>query len=73
MEEEITAWNDFHISCKMNLKDFVKDVKDEVFRDWDGYGVYATEEGYTDIIIHPSDVLRNRYKKEYPYICWFNK
>ena len=46
MEEKITPWNDFHMSCRMNLKDFIKDVKDEVFRDWDGYGVYATEEGY---------------------------
>lgn len=73
MEEKITAWDDFHKECKMTLKEFIECVKYGLFIDYDGYGVYATEKGYTDIIIRPSDVHNSRYKKEYPYICWFNR
>ena len=73
MEEKITAWDNFHKNCKITLKEFIKAVKNGFFTDYDGYGVYATKKGYTDIIIRPSDVLHNRHKIEYPYICWFNK
>ena len=73
MEEKITPWDDFHKECKMTLKEFIKCVKGGLFIDYDGYGVYATKKGYTDIIIRPSDVLHNRHKVEYPYICWFNR
>lgn len=73
MEEKITAWDGFHKECKMTLKEFIKCVKYGLFTDYDGYGVYATKKGYTDIKIYPSDVMHDLHKVEYPYICWFNR
>ena len=69
-KNNVTPWDEFHEECKMTLDEFIEDVELGCFTDYDGYGVYATEEGYTDIYVHPSD---KHFKTEYPYICWFNK
>lgn len=66
-------WDKFHKSCKMDLKEFVEACKDGCFIDYDGYGVYADDYGYTSIYISPSDVTRGHYRKDFQYVCWFNK
>ena len=55
------------------LKDFVSACKSGMFIDYDGHGYYVEEDQETDIIIHPSDVMSGRYRKDFNKIIWFNK
>lgn len=57
----------------MSLKDFVKNVKDGGFIDYDGYGYYIKGDKMTDIIIKPSDVGFKSIRKDFDKIIWFNR
>lgn len=71
-EVKLTPWDD-EWDWKLTLNEFIKEAEMGCLTDDDGYGYYATEEGYTDIKVYPSTVLHNWHKTEYPYINWVNK
>ena len=50
------------------VEDFVRKAKNGVYKDSDGYGVYATETGVSDIKIYPSD---NDVRKDFSHVVWF--
>lgn len=57
----------------MTLKDFIKDVKNGCFINYDGSGNYIKDDKMTDIVIYPSDVEYNSIRKDFDKIIWFNK
>lgn len=71
--------NDFNlhdiseVGDKMTLKKFVDCCKCGGFIDYDGFGYYATETQESSIKISPSDVTNNKYRKDFPYIIWYNR
>lgn len=44
-----------------------------MFTDSDGFGVYATEKGVSDIEVYPSDFTENLYRTDFTHILWYNK
>ena len=54
------------------LEKFINLVNDGMFIDEDGVGYYATETGKSDIMIFPSDILEDLYRKDFTHIIWFN-
>ena len=70
---ELAPWDEFYEDCKMTLQEFIECVEMGAFIDYDGYGVYATDEGVTHIEVYPSSVLRGWVRDEFPYVCWFNR
>lgn len=58
---------------KYTIEQFKEMCEDGVFADSDGFGNYATETGTSDVEIIPSDILENLYRKDFPYVIWFNK
>lgn len=55
------------------LEEFIQICKNEEITDADGYGYYATENGKSNIIIYPSDVLDNKIRHDFSHIVWFNR
>jgi hypothetical protein len=55
------------------IEQFISLVKNGGFVDSDGYGYYATDNGKSDIIIYPSDIIENIYRKDFTHIIWFNR
>ena len=50
------------------IDDFVEKSKNGVYRDSDGYGMYATETSISDIKIYPSDT---EVRKDFSHVVWF--
>jgi len=44
-----------------------------MFVDSDGSGYYATATQVSDIGISPSDIVARVYRKDFDYVCWYNK
>ena len=44
-----------------------------VFLDDDGFGVYATEKGVSDIEVYPSDFTEGIYRTDFSHILWYNR
>jgi hypothetical protein len=44
-----------------------------MFTDSDGFGVYATEKGVSDIEVIPSDFVEGIYRTDFSHILWYNK
>lgn len=61
------------VGDKMTLQDFVESCEYGGFIDYDGFGYYATETQESSIKISPSDVTNNKYRKDFPYIIWYNR
>ena len=60
--------------CRISFKDFEEACKiGPFFTDYDGSGRYATEDKVSDIGISPSDIVSGIYRKDFDYICWYNK
>jgi len=57
----------------MTLEEFIENVNDGGFIDYDGSGHYATETEMSDISIYPSDIEGNSYRKDFTHIVWFNR
>lgn len=57
----------------MTIEEFVEDCKNGSLIDSDGYGYYATEIGKSDILIYPSDVIEDKFRKDFSHVIWFNK
>ena len=58
---------------KYPLQDFIDMCNDRVLTDYDGFGIYATEKGVSDIEIYPSDIEYNEYRKDFTHVIWYNK
>ena len=71
LQEPSLVFNKKWNGVKMELGKFVElSIGKEMF-DRDGEGYYATETAKTDIIIRPSDIIENIYRKDFPYVIWF--
>jgi len=71
LQEPSLVYNKKWNGVKMELGKFVElSIGKEMF-DRDGEGYYATETAKTDIIIRPSDIIENIYRKDFPYVIWF--
>ncbi len=57
----------------MSLEDFIETVNDGGFIDYDGFGKYVKDGKKSDIDIYPSDVKRNKVRKDFDTIIWFNR
>lgn len=58
---------------KYSIEDFIDMVNDGVLIDYDGYGVYASDKGVSDIEIYPSDIKNNMYRKDFTHVIWYNR
>ena len=60
--------------CLMKFKDFKQGCEiGPMFTDYDGDGRYATKDEVSDIYVNPSDITSGIYRKDFDYICWYNK
>lgn len=59
--------------CHMAFNKFVDACKDYVLCNSDGSGYYATKTQVSHIPINPSDIIANKYRKDFDYVCWYNK
>lgn len=57
----------------MSLNDFIDNVKDGWFIDYDGFGRYVKDGMESDIEIYPSDIDRGSIRKDFDTIVWFNR
>lgn len=55
------------------LEDFIDNCKEGGFMDSDGFGNYSTKDKVSTIEICPSDVIAGIYRKDFPYVVWYNK
>lgn len=55
------------------IEEFKKDCATGFFTDEDGVGYYATESSKSDIKVLPSDMTEDLYRKDFPYVLWFNR
>lgn len=66
--------NSLDKECLMGFKEFEEGCKNgPLFSNYDGYGCYATKDEISDIEIVPSDIISGIYRKDFDYICWYNK
>jgi len=57
----------------MSLKDFIQNVKDGGFIDYDGFGNYVRDNMKSDIDIYPSDIRFGSIRDDFDTIVWFNR
>jgi hypothetical protein len=58
----------------MRLGDWIDDVNEGMFTDYDGFGEYATEDGIIkNSFVKPSDVKHNHVQTQYEFIVWYNR
>lgn len=70
----LSDMSDLDKKCHMKFKEFEKYCKiGPMFSDYDGSGVYATKDKVSDIGIRPSDIVSGVYRKDFDYVCWYNK
>lgn len=56
---------------RMPIEEFAVMCGTELTDD-DGYGLYATEVGVSDIKIYPSDVIEDKYRNDFTHVMWFD-
>lgn len=70
----LTDFDDLDKKCLIPFKEFTKYCKiGPLFTDSDGFGYYATATQVSDIGISPSDIVAGVYRKDFDYVCWYNK
>lgn len=70
----LTDFDDLDKSCLIPFKEFAKYCEvGPLFTDSDGSGYYATATQVSDIGISPSDIVAGVYRKDFDYVCWYNK
>lgn len=70
----LRPFSDLDKKCRMSFKEFEKYCKiGPMFIDSDGSGYYATKDQVSDIGISPSDITSGVYRKDFDYVCWYNK
>lgn len=55
------------------VEEFIQNVKDGGFTDYDGRGFFATQTHYSDIEVECSIPFWNPNKALYTHVLWFNK
>lgn len=55
------------------IEAFVEMSKNGELIDDDGYGYYATNGGVSDVMILPSDIIVDKYRKDFNMVLWLNK
>ena len=71
MEPEMTPLPPY--GDHMLVSDFTEFCARGYFIDYDGYGMYATKDKMTKLIVHPSDIANNEINTDYHYVVWFNR
>lgn len=57
---------------KYTLSEFIENCYNNICNDKYGNGYYATENSKSDIKIYSSDIIDNKYRKDFTHIIWFN-
>ena len=57
----------------MVIDDFIDDVKNRLFVDYDGYGYFLDIDGNEHEPVHCNAEWLEQFKGKYPFIVWFNK
>lgn len=57
----------------MPISEFAECVRQGGFKDYDGYGRYATEEGVSEIVVSPSQFKKHGPNPTFTHIVWFNR
>lgn len=68
---QITCANDYGLV--LAIDDFIDDVADGYFMDYDGSGVFLDWEGNRQEWIRCDTKWLKENKKDYPFVRWFNK
>lgn len=58
---------------KFTLQEFIDMCRAGDFTDNDGFGLYASSKGISDIEIYPSDIMHGRYRQDFTHVIWYNK
>ena len=56
---------------RYSAKDFIKDCKDGVLTDYDGYGYLATYDKISNIVVKPSRVKVEGLQHGWPYVVFY--
>lgn len=64
---------DFDLKCRMTFEDFMESVKSSCITDWDGFGYYGNENEVSNIAVDCEQMYNGKYRKDFPYIYWYNK
>lgn len=70
---ELHDMNSLDKKCKIPLSEFVNWCESGCVSSYDGFGVYATENQVSTIHVSPGDVVSGKYRKDFDYVCWYNK
>lgn len=57
----------------MTIEEFADCCHSGGFIDYDGSGNYATEDKESNISIYPSDIIADKYRKDFTHVVWYNK
>lgn len=60
-------WNGDYLT----IEQFIHGCKNNHYTDEMGYGRYATDNGVSDIQVYPSDILDDKYRKDFSHVVWF--
>ena len=61
------------IGTLIDFDSFVQDCKDGFIVDYDGYGYYVHDDNVSDLIISPSDVTHDLYRKDFNKVLWLSR
>lgn len=66
--------DEFDQDCVMTRQSFVEDVKNGLFTNDDGYGMYAKDRlTVTNVACVPSDIEAGYIREDFDYVVWWNK
>jgi len=65
--------NDVDRKCLMTIKEFKSCCKMDAITSWDGDGCYATKDETTDLPAEPEAFKQGYIRKDFKYVCWYNK
>lgn len=57
----------------MEISDFISCVEMGGFIDYDGFGYYSNKTEQSNIIILPSDIRADIYRKDFSHVKWYNR
>lgn len=57
----------------LTLNEFVESCESGALINYDGFGNYATEDLCSDILVYPSDITANRYRRDFSNVVWYNR
>ena len=57
----------------LTIEAFIEMSRNGELTDDDGNGYYATNGGVSDVMILPSDIIVDKYRKDFNMVLWLNK